>query len=265
MKEREQNIVNSKFRLAERLYDSSKERERILNVYENRCLNIPESADAAFVFGTSIRKFPDKFKKRVFTAVQLAKEGRVSGVIFSGERDNETEDIDQALDAKMLAISEFGLDEKKIWTVGGNNSNQNLELCSKLLTTFDEKIKDMYIVSSSEHLIRTIYLADRIFSGINVRCHPFPILNESVVDPNDPVVILEVVKTIIYNRVLNKNINPIDPDVKKEIDDKVDFYTSMTRARPQPEKTSFIEWRKELEKTEIKLPIFKNENISIVG
>lgn len=228
---------------AARLFSSRPSRERIIQTYEQRCTQIPEKADFALVLGTSLRLYPDKFKKRVFTGTWLVKEGRVPRVIFSGKGDHETNDVDQALDAKELATSKFGLDEGKILTAGGNNTKENLEMVRELLAYSGEKIKDIYVVSSSDHLIRAIPLADHIFKEINVRTHPFPILNEGKVDPDDPRVIEEIIKAIIYNGLLSENPNFVNDSAKENVDRIVRFYTQKTRAMPRDAETSFEEWK----------------------
>jgi len=196
------------------------------------------------VLGTSLGLFPDKFKKRVYTATQLAQKGRVSKVIFSGKCDHETDDKDQALDAKEMAIFEFGLDEKKILTVGGDNTNENIEITKELLASSREKVDDVYIISNSSHLIRTMPLADYVFRKINVNIHPFPILNEGRINPNDPRIIEETIKAILYNRLLNKNANPVSNSVRRHINDITFSYTQRTRAMPRVDEASFEEWKR---------------------
>jgi len=236
-------VVDAKEKRAERLYSSRSARERIIQIYEARRARTPEKADVALVLGTSLGLYPDKFRKRVYTATQLAQKSRVSRVIFSGRGDHETDDKDQALDAKKIAIFEFGLDEEKISTVGGDNTCENMEMARELLAGSGEKINNVFIVSNGSHLIRVMSLADYVFrNGVNV--HPFPIPNEGEIDPNDPRVIMETIKAVLYNRLLNKNANPVSDDARRHIDEIAFSYTQQTRAMPRVAKASFEEWKK---------------------
>ncbi|OGM10721.1 hypothetical protein A2Z67_01980 [Candidatus Woesebacteria bacterium RBG_13_36_22] len=236
-------IISAKERRAARLFCSRRDREKIIGIYERRCAEIPERADAALVLGTSPILYPGKFKKRVYTAVWLANRSIVPLVIFSGNHDHETCDTDQACRARDLAITEFGLDKEKIMTVGGNNTAENLQEASKLLAGSGNNVKDLYIVSDGLHLIRVLPLADHVFGEIGVQVHPFPIINEGKVDPNDPKVIEEIIKAVLYNRTLNKNVCPVSGEIRSYIDGIASYYTEKTRAMSQLPEVSFDEWR----------------------
>ena len=228
------------------IFSSRSARERLIKIFKSKYSKIPQEADVALVLGTSLSLYPDKFKKRVYTAVQLAKKGRVSRVIFSGKGDHETNDTNQALDAKKLAVFEFGLDEEKILTVGGNNTKENIEMARGLLTGYKEEIRGVYVVSSSEHLVRAMPLVDSIFREIGVHAHPFPILNEGEVNPDDPKVILEIIKAVLYNRIFKKTPNPVDVRVRECIDKIALLYTQKTKAMLGVDEIPFEEWERRI-------------------
>lgn len=238
------HILERKRRLTRRLFESRSDRERLVRLYKGRCLETPSTADAALVLGTSLELYKDKFKKRVFTAVKLAEQGRVPRVIFSGKINHETNDTDQAADAKRVATAEFGLTEERIHTVGGNNTRENLIEARKLLTSIDS-VRDLYLVSNAEHLMRTNFLADYVFEEHGVKVYPFPTWTEAEIDPDSPKVILEALKTVLYNRLLNKN----DCLVTDHIIDCVDgilkpYADDLRQGVEKQQKLPFEEWKK---------------------
>ena len=235
-------IIENKLKGAEKIYTSVSARERLIKAFAARCANRPGRADVALVLGTTLSLYPDKFRKRVFTAVHLAKTGRISQVIFSGRKDDGSDGVDQALDAKNLAISEFGLEPEKILTIGGDNTNENLAEAGKLMVGLGREVSSVYVVSNGAHLIRALPVADYLFGRINIGAHPFPVLNEDRVDANDPRVIEQIVKAILYNRILNKNKRPVDNKVRREIDQITLSYMKQIWVMPQTAEISFSEW-----------------------
>ena len=244
-KEASRGFIDKKIHYAHRMYTSRRDRLRVISLYEERVNSAPEKADVALVLGTSLDKYPDKFKKRVFTAVKLVEWGRVNSVIFTGRADHETNDVDQAGDARRIAINEFGLDDSKIATVGGDNTNENLLEAEMHLIDYTD-VNDIFLVSNNSHLLRTIYLADYTFKGSAISVHPFPILGHNEVDPDDPRIRMELVKSLLYNRLLNKT--PYEPsgETRDKIDNIVNNYAKSSFTTKLRTEVPFEKWKENI-------------------
>jgi len=229
--------------LARRLFGSEKVRARLISVHEASCERVPERADVALVMGTSFKLYPDKFQKRVYTGTQLLLNGRVAKVIFSGSSDRESRDENQALQAKIMATEKFGLAASDALTVGGENTKENIEEAKRLLANHTN-VKSLFLVTDNRHLIRALPLARHIFGEVGTEVYPLPIPGEEPIDPNDPGVIREMIKAVLYNGVMNKNQEPTDVFVKGYIDEIVKFYLDLIDSMPFVAETTFDVWRK---------------------
>lgn len=217
LSEREQFIVEAKRELTDRLLVSERDRKRVLGVYLRRVQTSPQTADVAIVMGTSPTKYPQKFGARVQTAVGLLQEGKVAMIIFSGKGDHETEDTDQAGEALKLAFRKFNLDPARVQTVGGNNTAENLtDARAAIISTGGAS--SIFIISEHRHLIRALPLADELFRDDGLRVYPHPVDGQNPPDPNDPGVILEIVKAICYNRTVMRPRSPIGEGLRTAID-----------------------------------------------
>lgn len=239
-------IMHANIKKAEEIYSSESTRLALIRAYQAKYAKIPSKADIALVLGTSLGLYPDKFRKRIYTAVRLVEEGRVSHVMFSGKSDHETDDVNQSGDAKNIAVSECGLNEGVILTVGGDNTNENIKAAKEILSHSKQNMRSVYIVSDAPHLLRAMPLVDYVFNATDIDCYPFPILNESDVDPNDPNAIEEMVKSTLYDGLLTRTHEPVDGKIQNRIDHIVSSFTARIRAMPEVRKVSFEEWKRGL-------------------
>ena len=236
------SVVDRKVANLEKVWGFSERRKVLLDGFRRRCVDAPNHADWAFVLGTSLLLYPDKFKKRVFTACHLYRNGMVANVLFSGSTDHETDDVNQGADAQRLAIEEFGLPEDVCDFVGGTNTYENVVEGAGWLR--HGGCSSVFVVSDGPHLLRTMPVADYEFGKVGIKTHPFPICGDIDLDPDNPRVILEILKALAYNRVLNKG-GVVDSDSRGMINEAVAFYREQLLPQLRfSDDISFEEWRR---------------------
>lgn len=214
--------LTHKFKLIERVYSDPSLREKLLQTVINQAQQVPQKADCALMLGTSYQVFPEKFTRRVETAVELYRTGKVNSVMFSGATDNETHDRNQGEEARDMAIGKFGLATVVSTTVGGNNTIENI--AEALNKTHQLPIRSFFVVSDPDHLLRTYYPASYMARSYSVQVFPYPTESFETLDPNNPRIIRELLKMTAYNRVLNKTDKPIYPHIRARIDEEIIMY-----------------------------------------
>gem|GEM_PF-4514223 len=232
-----------RLRLAERVFTDSTARRRLIESYEKRLVEIPEHADVALVLGNSMKLFPDRYLKRIYVSHILAKVGKVKEIIFTGDNDHDYRNENQAEIAREVAIKNFGTDSVKISLVGGDNTEKNLVCARDFIFENKPATNSIFLISENFHLLRVLPQADWIFGESKIDIYPYPVPLEEQLDVNDPGVIRELVKSLIYNRTLARTARPFVGPKKGEIDNYINRITSITIGMPQIKKMPFGEWK----------------------
>lgn len=198
-----EKLLATKAKRAETILTSRPTREQIVNLlYYWACNQAkPDRADAAVCLGTSLSRFPAKFRSRVSWSCQLFQQGKVGHIVFTGRSDHETQDLDQAAEAELMAVREFGIPEEVVYTVGGDNTQENIIRVRGLMRELDLDWSSLLLVSDNRHLIRTMALARREFDA-HVRVFSEPVGGVCRLDPDNWRVIIELIKAVVYNRTL---------------------------------------------------------------
>jgi len=238
-------ILEFKEAFAKTLFESEDARMRLIRSFEANLRSVPETADAAVVLGTSYTLYPDKFLKRAFTGAQLSNRDKVRSVILSGESDHLSQNENQSAVMANLAVNAFGVDPGRVLSVGGKNTNENIQACTGLLKSHPE-IRSLFLISESHHLIRVLPIAQHEIAKLGVQVYPHPVFDGEQIDPNDPRVILELIKTLAYNRILNKTSpSPVDRSTHERLDSVISHYEGLLKQMPQVPDKPFEEWRLE--------------------
>lgn len=197
-------FITRRIRLLDDLHHNSELRFKFLEYLYLRAREIPQdSALAAIVLGTSINKFPQKFRNRIEWAVHLYRNRKIDLIIFTGTKDHEDNQIvDQAVVARDLAISEFQIPPKIGYLAGGTNTQENLTTAAQILGRFGLRRTPVFIVSENEHLIRSMTAAAEELTPRGIIAYPHPVGGIQKLDPDDPRVTIELIKAVGYNRVL---------------------------------------------------------------
>jgi len=189
-------FLQKKSERLEQIYTRVDTRERILQyLYKQAILTQKEKADGALVFGTSLGRFPDKFRKRVYWAAMLWHKGKVDYVVFAGKGDHETDDYNQALDARNIAVTELGVSPEAFLMAGGDNTQENAKEAIRLIPPGHE----VFAVSENRHLIRGVTVARAVCATKGIAVYPNPVGGVQMLDANDPKVVLELIKAEGYN------------------------------------------------------------------
>ena len=230
------------------IYNSEERRVRLLR---GLCSQVgaasAETADYALVFGTSLEIYPDKFRERVYWASMLWHKNRVNHIIFTGKNDNDTNDVDQAEDARQMAMSEFGVSEVAILKAGGSNSQQNVVEASELIS----EGSSVFAVSDLWHEMRAITVARAELAHKHVSVYASPAGGQTPLDPNSPRVIMELIKAEGYNHSsYRRNQSLTDAEVQylqKETQKMINGYNKEMKPRLLSEaEQPFSEWREQL-------------------
>lgn len=244
-------LLGWKLNILEKVFESPKYRQRIVRLFNERVTQSPDFADVTIVLGTSLSKYPDKFKKRVYLASQLALNKKTNLVVFTGLQDSEASDINQAEDARKLATESFALPASLCTTVGGNNTQENFIAVQKLISQKPE-VTTAFIVSDSRHLLRALNVAQYEIGTYGVSLYPKPTDFFKPLDPDDPTVILEIIKILAYHRTLYhlpKTITEDPSNIRKVIDDAVNRYQQTIIPDPgiyNLKETPFEQWLAEI-------------------
>lgn len=216
--------------------NSSRElRSRILESLHLQSLAIrQDKALAAIVLGTSRKLFNQKFRNRVGWSVDLLRRKRIKYIIVTGQKDHEDGlTIDQAEEARELAIKEFFVRPRVIFKAGGNNTQENLITA---VTTFEKmgiRNAPVFIVSENEHLIRTMTVANEVLKPRGIIAFPSPVGGLQMLDPDDARVKVELIKAFAYNHVLYGLKHPFTPSqidyIKGKIIESVTSYEKSLR------------------------------------
>ena len=186
------------------------------------------------MLGTSLSLCPKKFERRVSWTAKLWEDGLAGIILFTGKQDYETNDTDQAEDAKRMAIRKFGIPEEVIFTVGGNTTQENLVASRNLLSEMVPKPQTVFIVSENRHLIRAMSAAKAELGEAGIKSFPKPVDGVKMLDPNDPWVILELIKAVAYKHLFHRTPEWLPQKgarAKKIIARKVQEYETLLRSR----------------------------------
>lgn len=204
--------------------------------------------DHAIVLGTSMEKYPDKFKKRIFWASRLLYQSQANSIIFTGRQDHATNDSNQAEDAKQFAVNQCGIPPEKIFTVGGDNTQQNFQEARKI---FNNGSTSCFIITENHHMLRAITVARAEFNGYRAVAFPSPVDGVQKLDANNPRHIIELIKAITYQRLLYNQPRHVSPSeleiIRKILLSKVRYLEKHFRSQitAEHEETPFEEWVKQ--------------------
>ncbi len=211
------NFIDSKRKRMEEICFDPKVRQRITDYLFKLCdINAIDKGDVAVVLGTSLKLYPDKFKKRVYWAAMLWHKKKVNRILFTGKGDHETDDASQAMDARDMAFTEFKVDVNLMSTVGGDNTQENA-LEAKQLIKFGENV---FLVSDIRHLIRGLTVTRSVLEQ-SARVFPHPVGGRGELDPNDPRTVIELIKAEGYNHTSYRVSSSFSDEQQKYIKDEV--------------------------------------------
>ncbi|MFZ2202345.1 MAG: YdcF family protein [Microgenomates group bacterium] len=248
------DFLSWKLGIIEAAYKNPRHRQRIIEQFNKEAVQVPDYADVTIILGTSLSQFPDKFKKRVYLASRLALNKRTGLLIFTGLQDHETDDVNQADDALNLAVKTFGVPSNLCITVGGNNTQENF-VAARESILLNPDTKSAFVVSDSRHLLRSMNVGRYELEDFGVKLFPKS-TDLKHLDPDDPRVILEIIKLLAYHRSLYHIPSVLSPQQKKAIREQIDStvknYSKAILANKEGENVEqpFDEWLAEYNKNQ---------------
>lgn len=153
-------------------------------------------ASLAIVLGASTERGEPTpvFQRRIETAIALYQKNKVQKVLFTGGPGNPP----QALVAKQYA-QRRGVPEKYILVeTRSKNTLENLKFAKQVFPPVGEE--NVLIVSDSLHLMRAMFLADRL----GLKAYPYPVDKTRYLSPATKMkFLIREVSAYIYYRLLD--------------------------------------------------------------